>query len=114
MGSMTGPQKCFLEIACSKGPVVVSGVSGVKAIASGVWSNRALAQLTDQTFVTWGVGCLGGLGDGVRESSATPIHVCAPFAIGSCPTGPYLTGEATAMAVGENHDLVSLASELGP
>jgi hypothetical protein len=77
----------------------------------GVGSQTALAQLQDDTFVTWGSGELGTLGDGQRESSFVPVHVCAPFAASPCPEGPYLTGAATAISSGGTHVLVSIFAE---
>jgi len=98
---------------CSSVPVTVAGLDGVRTMASGgaVGSQTALAQLQDDTFVTWGSGYLGTLGDGQRESSFVPVHVCAPFAAGPCPEGPYLTGAATAIAAGGAHVLVSIFAE---
>ncbi len=108
-GSFTGPQTCSSEGPCAQTPVAVSHLSGVRALASGVWSEQALATLEDGGVVAWGANYLGQLGDGSTSSSDEPVAVCAAYATGPCPHGPYLEGPLTAIAVGGKRDFVSVA-----
>ena len=112
IGTSTGLPVCAgYDVGCSRAPMTVAGLGGVRAMSSGPSSQTAIAQLQDDTFVTWGAGGLGVLGDGKQESSPVPVHVCAPFATGPCPEGPYLTGAATAIAAGDAHILVAFPAE---
>jgi hypothetical protein len=58
---------------CSKVPVGVSNLSGVKAIAAG--PGFSLALKTDGTVSAWGWNGLGQLGNGSTTSSTTPVRV---------------------------------------
>ncbi len=112
IGTSTGPQTCAgYDDGCSRAPMTVAGLGDVRAMSSGPRSQTAIAQLQDDTFVTWGVGGSGALGDGEPESSPVPVHVCAPFAAGPCPEGPYLTGAPAALAAGGGHMLVAFPAE---
>jgi alpha-tubulin suppressor-like RCC1 family protein len=82
-GSITGPETCSEFLACSTTPEVVSGLSGVKAIAAG--HNFNLALLSNGTVMAWGQNTWGQLGDGTSTGpetcaeslpcSATPVAV---------------------------------------
>jgi alpha-tubulin suppressor-like RCC1 family protein len=109
IGAATGPEECAFP--CSRTPLTVSGLAGVRSMSSNSGSQTALAQLQDDTFVTWGAGFSGQLGDGEKHVSSFPVHVCAPFASGPCPGGPYLTGPATAFTAGGAHMLVGFPVE---
>jgi alpha-tubulin suppressor-like RCC1 family protein len=108
-GRSSGPEACDSEGPCSKTPVAVSGLSGARAIAAGVWSNVGLALLEGGELATWGSGYGGQLGDGELGGSSVPVLVCSPYASGPCPSGPYLSGRV--MAVGGNRAFVSVAAE---
>jgi alpha-tubulin suppressor-like RCC1 family protein len=90
----------------SHAPEVVSGLSGVKAIAAGRFFSLAL--LENGTVESWGNNG-GKLGDGATEDSETPVNVCAVGTVGPCPTGPYLEGVA-AIAASDEHSLALLAN----
>jgi alpha-tubulin suppressor-like RCC1 family protein len=109
-GASSGPEACGSEGACAKTPVAVSGVSGASAIAAGISSNEGLAALEDGDLVTWGSGYSGELGDGADGASDVAVRVCPAYASGPCPSGPYLSGHVSAMAVGGSRDFVSLAA----
>jgi len=115
-GSRSGPSVCKVEklkFACATDPQLVSGLSGVRALAQGEFSHGALAELEDGQLVSWGANRWGELGDGTLSESDTVVGVCVPFAYGPCPEGPYLRGEATALAAG-SHDLLGLPAVTGP
>ena len=57
------------DVTYSNTPVVVTGLSGVTAIAAGV--NHALALLSDGTVMAWGDNTDGELGDGSSGSFST-------------------------------------------
>jgi alpha-tubulin suppressor-like RCC1 family protein len=74
-------------------PVVVSGLSGVKAMSGG--EQHSLALLEDGDVMAWGGNEYGQLGDGTLESSFVPVLVSR------------LSGyEATAIAAGGSHSMV--------
>jgi alpha-tubulin suppressor-like RCC1 family protein len=68
-------------------PVQVAGLDEVTAITAGE-IGVVTALLKDGTVVAWGAG--GQLGDGVDETTAVPMHVCAVGTVGACPDGPFL------------------------
>ncbi len=105
------PEKCKIGVEqevrpCSRTPVNVD-ISEVTQLATGLDGN-VLALLKSGEILTWGAGGadLGDARDGA--GTATPQRICAPYASEPCPSGPYLNGEALAMAVGGGHDLVYL------
>ncbi len=110
-----GPEKCVgvFEWRCSKVPLLVKSLSGVRALAQGERAEGGLVELEDGRVETWGVNFQGELGDGSTESSPTPTGVCLPFASGPCPEGPFLQGQVTALASGR-HDLVSFQMSSAP
>lgn len=92
--------------ACSKTPIPVD-ISEVSRLAAGPGVANVLALLKNGELMTFGPGTDGDLGAGGSEyGTATPERVCAAYAAGPCPSGPYLGGEVTAMATGGAHDLV--------
>ena len=116
--SLRGPEKCAIKefeipFRCSKVPVIVKHLSGVRALAQGGRAESALVQLEDGDVETWGTNFEGELGDGSTEESRVPGGVCLAFAAGPCPEGPYLEGHLTAFASGR-HDLVSFQSSSAP
>ncbi len=106
-GSAEGPETCEAE-PCSRVPVEVTGLEGVTSIAAGIFDSSSLADTSSGQLFTWGGNAYGQLGDALTEPDATPTHVCAAFAPGPCPEGPYLEGPVTSMALGVYHDLVSM------
>jgi alpha-tubulin suppressor-like RCC1 family protein len=113
---LTGPQSCKVEkikYACGFGPGLVKGLSGVAALAQGEYAWGGLAELEDGQLQTWGSGNWGVLGDGTSADTDIPVGVCAPFAYGPCPSGPFLHGAFTAIAAG-SHDLAALPPVSGP
>jgi hypothetical protein len=98
--------------SCIRAPVAVSNLSEVGAIAAGDNGTESLALLENGSLMSWGSDRNGALGDANAEGPGgdtdVPVRVCAPDASGPCPQGPYLAGDATAMAVGGDHDLVAL------
>ena len=115
-GEISGPQTCKVEkgkYACGLGPDLVQGLSGVRALAQGEYAWGGLAELEDGQLQTWGSGNWGVTGDGTVADSDVPVGVCAPFAYGPCPSGPYLHGAFTAIASG-THDLAALPAVSGP
>ena len=104
---------------CSTTPVVVKGLSEVTAIAAGF--SDALVLLNSGGPMTWGGGNYGSLGNGRLNESGTiggghgnevdvPTPICAAYTSGPCPSGPYLEGNITAMAVGDPHDVISFSA----
>ncbi len=115
-GEMSGPQTCKVEkgkYSCGMGPGLVQGLSGVRALAQGEYAWGGLAELEDGQLQAWGSGNWGAIGDGTTASSDTPVGVCAPFAYGPCPSGPFIHGAFTAIAAG-SHDLAALPPVSGP
>jgi alpha-tubulin suppressor-like RCC1 family protein len=115
-GETNGPQVCKVEkgkYSCGLGPGLVQGLSGVRTLAQGEYAWGGLAELEDGQLQTWGSGNWGVTGDGTLAASDVPVGVCAPFAYGPCPSGPFLHGAFTAIAAG-SHDLAALPSVSGP
>jgi sugar lactone lactonase YvrE/alpha-tubulin suppressor-like RCC1 family protein len=87
---------------CKKTPVEVKGLSGVTAISGGgEASSKAMALLTNGHLMSWGTRALGD-GRSGWDKGHVPVRVCAAYAPGPCPSGPYLDeeGEITAMGTG--------------
>jgi alpha-tubulin suppressor-like RCC1 family protein len=97
-GSTTGgPETCRVGArtpACSRVPVEVVNLSGVKAIAEGAF--HSLAVSNGHVFA-WGANIWGQLGNGKEESSNVPVE-----AIG--------ISTATAIAAGRFHSLALLSN----
>ncbi|HTU79552.1 MAG TPA: IPT/TIG domain-containing protein [Solirubrobacteraceae bacterium] len=111
-----GSEECpghSIEWPCSKVPLRVEGVDGVRALAQGELAAGALVALEDGAVETWGFGEYGELGDGSLQQRAVPGGVCLALAAGPCPEGPYLQGQVTALASG-GHDLIGLAGSPAP
>lgn len=106
-GSFSGPQECMGE-PCSTAPVAVENLAHVHTIASGVYDENFLALTDAGALFTWGLGENGDVGNGSHRAASVPTRVCAPFAAGPCPAGPYLEGEVAALAAGGFHDLVNM------
>ena len=68
-----GPEVCEFGVPCSRTPVPVSGLSGVKAISGGL--EFSLALLRNGTVMAWGENYWGQLGSGVGRSSDVPVPV---------------------------------------
>ncbi len=114
--STGGPDICKAEgikYACGTAPGLVDGLSGVRALAQGEYAWGGLAELEDGRLITWGANHWGELGDGTVANSDAVVGVCAPFAYGPCPEGPFLHGQAAALASG-SHDLLALPAVSGP
>jgi DNA-binding beta-propeller fold protein YncE len=87
---------------CISSPVEVSGLSGVTALAPGT------AVLKSGRLMTWGVG---GLGDGQQSNAShLPVRVCATYASGPCPSGPYLDEEGKITTALGGVNLVNVSS----
>ncbi|MBV9312059.1 MAG: hypothetical protein JOZ73_14605 [Solirubrobacterales bacterium] len=69
IGTASGPATCGTGFSCSTKPVVVPGLSNVKAIAAG--GSHALALLNDGTVMAWGANFDGQLGDGTSSGPVT-------------------------------------------
>ncbi len=72
LGSDSGPQVCS-GLACSNSPVVIPGLSGVRAIAAA--GNHALALLENGTIESWGSNKYGQVGDGTTTEKDAPVAV---------------------------------------
>jgi len=95
LGTSSGPQTCNGN-PCATTPMKVAGLSGVTALAAGLWSTCAL--LSDGTGRCWGWNDHGELGNGTMVSdSLTPVVVSG------------LSG-ATAIAMGEEDACALLSS----
>jgi alpha-tubulin suppressor-like RCC1 family protein len=88
-------------------PVAVSGLSGVTAISAS--REYSLALLSNGTVMAWGYNFYGQLGNGTTTDSHVPVAVCAAGTVGTCPTGPYLSG-VTAISAGSYHSLALLSN----
>jgi alpha-tubulin suppressor-like RCC1 family protein len=85
-GSTKGPEECSREqLACSKSPVPVSGLSEVSAIAAG--NNFAMALLKNGTVKAWGPNESGELGNGGTEASPVPVPVSGLSEVGAISAG---------------------------
>lgn len=115
IGTTTGPETCMSELPCSKAPVQVKGLSGVKAIATGY--DHSLALLDDGTVVAWGRNQWGELGTGAIGSKVcgdgwlcnpTPTPVVGLSGVAEVATGHSqslaLLDDGTVMAWGYNED----------
>ncbi len=104
-GTYTGPESC-IEIkgntfGCSRVPVEVSGLSGIKAIAAGGYFNLALRE--DGHVMAWGDNGAGELGNG-----KAPLETCVAQACSTVPVEvPGLSG-VTAIAAGRGFALALL------
>ncbi len=102
-GSTTGPQTCDGS-ACSTTPVLVSGLSGVTAIAGGLIHNLALS--SSGTVMAWGNNGNGQLGDGTTNNSDVPVAVSGLSGVTAIAAGEYhslaLLGNTTVMEWGWN------------
>jgi alpha-tubulin suppressor-like RCC1 family protein len=101
--STTGPETCDPG-ACSKIPVVVSGLSGVTAIAGGAF--HVLALRDDGTVMAWGWNGFGQLGDGTAEDSDEPVAVSGLSDVKAVTAGYYhsaaLLADGTVVTWGSN------------
>ncbi len=108
-GSIRGPEVCgeigeTFHDTCASTPLPSLLPDDVRAIASG--GRMGMAVTSAGEVLTWGFGTLG---DGVPDDLATaPTGVCAAFASGPCPDGPYLEGSVAAMAVATNEAFIGL------
>jgi alpha-tubulin suppressor-like RCC1 family protein len=96
-GCYTAPAGCVMT------PAPIPGLSDVAAVGTG-FANIAL--LGDGQVETWGSDQAGNLGNGEHDGEVTaPTPVCAPYATGTCPHGPYLEG-VSGVAASAGHDVV--------
>jgi alpha-tubulin suppressor-like RCC1 family protein len=93
-GIAGGPEICDGS-ACSKTPVVVSGLSGVTAVSAG--NDHDLALLGNGTVMAWGFNRYGQLGNGTTEDSNVPVPVLG-------------LEDVTAIAAGGDHSLALLGN----
>jgi alpha-tubulin suppressor-like RCC1 family protein len=95
------------EAPCSRTPVAVSGLSGVKAIAAGV--RHSLALLQNGTLMAWGDNADGELGDG---TSSGPSDCFSTLPCSTLPVPVSGLSGVTAIAAGgfeSNYESQSLA-----
>jgi alpha-tubulin suppressor-like RCC1 family protein len=101
----TGPEECGgPEAQCSTRPVLIGGLSGVRAVAGGGY--HSLALLNDGTVMDWGDDSHGQLGP-------EPVSETCPFGSGKVPCSRKpvpVTGlvGVTALAGGYDHSLALL------
>ena len=88
----------------SSTPVQVTGLTGVKAIAAGVYAGYAL--YGDGTMSAWGDNYYGELGDG------TTINRLAPVTLGLSHVAAFGAGHASAYAVIDNGTAMSWGENL--
>lgn len=102
IGTTTGPETCMSELPCSRTPVQVKGLSGVKAIATGY--DHSLALLNNGTVVAWGRNHWGELGTG-----ATGTKVCGDgWLCNPTPTSIAGLNGVTEVATGHSQSLALL------
>jgi len=70
-------------------PAAVSGLSGVTAVAGGVYHSAALK--SDGTVWAWGANGLGELGDGTKTASYTPVQAVGLTNVKAVDVGRYHT-----------------------
>jgi alpha-tubulin suppressor-like RCC1 family protein len=93
-GSNTGPEVCSLglaEYACSRTPIVVGGLTNVRAVSA--LTRSAFALLNDGTARSWGSGFYGELGNGSSTETAetaTPVPVSSVTGASSIGNGEYM------------------------
>jgi alpha-tubulin suppressor-like RCC1 family protein len=78
-------------------PVQVTGLSGVKAVASG--TEHALAVLSNGTVMSWGANVFGDLGTGVKHPDGSNV-----------PVKVDLIHTAVGVAAGDSHSAALLAN----
>jgi alpha-tubulin suppressor-like RCC1 family protein len=99
-GSDTGPDECERELnethdQCSTTPVEVTGLKGVRAIASGF---SQLALLSDGTVMSWGDNALLGLGDGAKGGPGKCVLLEKPPVEDPCSTAPVAVSQLSAVS----------------
>ena len=109
-GSREGPETCGEERHCSRIPLEVPGIGPVQRATTGVFDNSVLAVTDAGEILAWGEGSFGQLGDGFGHGDPSPTRVCGAYNGGPCPSGPYLEGAVTALAVGGQHVLIGFMS----
>ncbi len=84
----SGPEICggLLE-PCSKAPVAVSALSGVRAIGAG--SDHSLALVENGTVTAWGLNQFGQLGNGTTVNSSVAIPVSELSGVSTISAGEY-------------------------
>jgi alpha-tubulin suppressor-like RCC1 family protein len=97
-----GPEFCESFFSCSKIPVVVNGLSGVRALSAG--NERGVALLSDGTVKDWGWGAYGQLGDG----SGTGPETCNGMPCSRTPIAVSGLSGVAAISAGNNHSLALL------
>ena len=109
-GSSTGPESCETRaVPCSRLPVAVSGLSGVRAVSAG--DGFGLALLENGKVMAWGENRYGQLGNGANtgpercEASGTLAGPC-----GATPTAVNGLGEVIQIAAGKGFALALLSS----
>jgi alpha-tubulin suppressor-like RCC1 family protein len=118
-GSFAGPDSCGgLGTPCSTTPALVSGLSGVTAIAAG--GDFSLALLSNGTVRAWGDGSYGDLGNGsvgLPNGTDSGTDNCAEevegiFPAWCSPTPVPVSGLSgvTAIAAGEHNALALLGN----
>lgn len=126
IGTTSGPETCMSELPCSRTPVQVKGLSGVKAIAASY--DHSLALLNDGTVVAWGRNQWGELGTGTTGPKVcgdgwlcnpTPTPVAGLSGITEVATGHSqslaLLEDGTVMAWGYNeHGNLGVGTASGP
>jgi alpha-tubulin suppressor-like RCC1 family protein len=102
-GTSTGPEQCGqapTTFACSKKPVAVNGLSGVRALDAGESHNLAL--LNGGSVVGWGRNDNGQLGGG---SSSGPEHCEFGTPCSTTPVAVGTSGVEAGISAGGSHSL---------
>ena len=100
-GSTNAQETCESGVSCSRTPVLVKGLSGVKAIAAG--TNYSLVLLNNGTVMAWGENTWGQLGNG----TATGPETCAEAL--PCSTTPVtVSGLSGVTAIAADGDSLAL------